>query len=440
MRYERSAWLRFAFRCVWAITLLALSACAATPSSQVARGNDDGSSGRIASILSLTVPPRAVRPLVAIAGFENRSSYASDKLWDTSAQVLSEHLLRMGYFRVVEWERMKRLFDWRELSHLDIVKSPGDLRRAGKILLCKYFISGAVTYFDVSQQSRVSAISKEKIIETSIGVDLLLQDSVTGEYVSSGTGSWTEKQVFSKGRLGTWDPKAADKALSYAVYQALLRLTEKFDRDVARCTVSLPTDSGKGLVDNGGAISSRCRARLSRGKVAVWIAVQNLDEKGRPVSSRNKPGCVAYITGKLIRTGISVVDYGQARGNATVKAKKLLLQGRFKDAVSAVGHIDARFLLAGKILSRAHHISQFATGLRSYDVTIDLRLVDRLTAAVLGAATISDNVTGVDQVSATVDRVRQSFPNLWNEILYQCCSSGGKNSALPIDPMRRLSG
>ena len=61
--------------------------------------------------MTASVPPPIKRELVAIAGFENKSTYSADKLWDTSSQLLASHLIQMGYFRVVEWEKMKQLFD-----------------------------------------------------------------------------------------------------------------------------------------------------------------------------------------------------------------------------------------------------------------------------------------------------------------------------------------
>lgn len=178
-------------------------------------------------------PPQN-RELVAVAGFENKSTYAADKLWDTSSQILSASLLRTNYFRVVEWEKMKQLFDWDTLSHASLVKSPENLRRAQRILLCQYFISGAITYFDVSQHASVSAFSKSKQIDTTVRVDLLLQDAGTGEYLSTGTGEKTIRQTYegglSGGQTGSWDSHSGDKALNAAINQALLELIENFDQ------------------------------------------------------------------------------------------------------------------------------------------------------------------------------------------------------------------
>jgi curli biogenesis system outer membrane secretion channel CsgG len=180
------------------------------------------------------IAPPASRKLVAIAGFENRSTFAADKLWDTCSQLLSSHLIQMGYFRVVEWERMKRLFDWEELSTGSLVESPAHMDKARKILMCEYFISGAVTHFDVSQRSQVSAMSKSKTLVTTIRVDLTLQNARTGEYISAGNGEGLVRQEFkggmSGGQLGTWDPKAADQAITMAIEKALYQLTLQFSR------------------------------------------------------------------------------------------------------------------------------------------------------------------------------------------------------------------
>jgi curli biogenesis system outer membrane secretion channel CsgG len=177
-----------------------------------------------------------MRKLVAIAGFENKSTFGADKLWDTSGQLLTRNLLDMGIFRLVEWERMKQLFDWHELSTNAIVKSPEKRADARKILLTEYFLTGAVTQFDVKQTSEVSALSKRKRYTTSVSVDLQLQDASTGEYLSGATGESTSVQEFSGditgGQTGSWDPKSADQALNAAIRQALDKLVENYRRNV----------------------------------------------------------------------------------------------------------------------------------------------------------------------------------------------------------------
>lgn len=187
----------------------------------------------IAATQSPRIAPPATRSLVAIAGFENRSTYSADKLWDTSAQQLSTHLIKMGYFRVVEWEKMKRHFDWEALSTGSLINNPAHMDKARKILLCEYFISGAVTHFDVRQIAQASAISKKKTIDTRIGVELTLQNAQTGEYIGAGSGKGFVRQEFkgglSGGQMGAWDPHAADSALSDAIEQALYEVTRQFN-------------------------------------------------------------------------------------------------------------------------------------------------------------------------------------------------------------------
>jgi curli biogenesis system outer membrane secretion channel CsgG len=177
------------------------------------------------SVVSHQVPIPKNKKLIAIVGFENKSTYASDKLWETSSRLLYSSLLQAGYFRVVEWERMKQLFDYADLSTSRMLKSPERRVEARKILLCEYFISGAVTFFDVRQRSSVSAMSKKKTIETTVRVDLMLQDSATGEYVAASQGEATERQEFdgglSGGQQGTWDPLSADRALDRAIRSAV---------------------------------------------------------------------------------------------------------------------------------------------------------------------------------------------------------------------------
>jgi hypothetical protein len=75
-------------------------------------------------VASAAPTSRAARPLIAIVGFENKSTYGADKLWDTSGQLVFSNLMEMGTFRVVEWDKMKRLFEWHDLSTNALVKAP----------------------------------------------------------------------------------------------------------------------------------------------------------------------------------------------------------------------------------------------------------------------------------------------------------------------------
>lgn len=172
------------------------------------------------------------RSLVAIAGFENKSTYSADKLWDTSGQLLTTSLLEMGTFRLVEWEKMKQLFDWKALSTNSLVKSPESMAKARKILLCEYFLSGAVTQYNVSVKSEVSAFSKRKVYTTQVRVDLVLQDSATGEYLAAAVGKGEKTQEFkggmSGGETGSWDPATGDAALDEAIKDALKTLVRLY--------------------------------------------------------------------------------------------------------------------------------------------------------------------------------------------------------------------
>lgn len=180
-----------------------------------------------------TLPqPPVDRELVALIGFENRSTYSADKLWETSAELLMSELIKSSYFRVVEWEKMKALFDREVLKNCSLVKDADKRDDARKILLCEYFLSGAVTRFDVTSTGKVGALSKSKSYETTVRVDLLLQDTRSGEYVSQGSGSAKAVTTLSGGpaggQTGTWDPASASDALERAISVALGTLIVDF--------------------------------------------------------------------------------------------------------------------------------------------------------------------------------------------------------------------
>ncbi len=228
---KRRSNIQFAIAILLVALLAALHGCTTMRTD----GTDQADISQAPQIDWAQLPPAPLeKELIAVAGFENRSTYSADRLWDTSSQILASSLLRAGYFRVVEWERMKQLFDWDTLSHASIVKTPENLERARRILLCEYFVSGAITQFNVNQHSQVSAFSKGKQIDTTVRVDLLLQDARSGEYLATGTGSHMVRQTYtggmSGGQTGSWDSHAADQALSAAIELALFELIENFDK------------------------------------------------------------------------------------------------------------------------------------------------------------------------------------------------------------------
>jgi curli biogenesis system outer membrane secretion channel CsgG len=202
------------------VTCLLLAAGLMRPASGIAAGQ--GEAPRVQGTRADS------RPLVAVAGFENKSTYAADKIWDTSAELLTAQLLRSGRFRLVEWQRMKTLFDWDTLSTSDLVKTPEHRGKAQEILLCEYFVSGAITRFDVTTQAKVSAFSKSKNITTTVRVDLTMVDARTGEYVAQGAGQHAHTQTikagFSGGQTGAWDPAAASTSLEQAIALAVGQL------------------------------------------------------------------------------------------------------------------------------------------------------------------------------------------------------------------------
>ena len=180
---------------------------------------------------------RPDRKLVAIVGFENKSTFGADKLWDTSGQLVFSNLMEMGTFRVVEWEKIKRQFDWHDLATNSLVKSPQKMAEAQKILLTEYFVSGAITQYDVKQTSEVSAMSKKKVYTTNVRVDLQIQDAATGEYLGAANGQGSVKQEFSGditgGQTGTWDPRSGDDALNQAIQQALKKLIDNYQKNAS---------------------------------------------------------------------------------------------------------------------------------------------------------------------------------------------------------------
>jgi uncharacterized caspase-like protein/curli biogenesis system outer membrane secretion channel CsgG len=175
---------------------------------------------------------------VAFVGMRNKSIYAADHLWDVASHLLTTRLIEIGYLSVVDWDRMKRDFDPIQLKNASLVSSPEQFLDVKRRLNCDLFLGGAITYYDVSQAGKVSAISKNKTLTTTIRVDLWLQDAETGEFVSAATGSGRATQQFTGGLLGgnigTWDMNIANQALDIAIDDSLIKLLTLYDQRKGR--------------------------------------------------------------------------------------------------------------------------------------------------------------------------------------------------------------
>ena len=173
---------------------------------------------------------RSDRKLVAIVGFENKSTFGADKLWDTSGQLVFSNLMEMGTFRVVEWEKIKRQFDWHDLSTNSLVKSRQD-GQAQKILLTstssqrRHALRRAPT-------SEVSAMSK-KMYTTNVRVD---RCRTRPRANTSAHPTATVNQEFAGditgGQTGTWDTRSGDDALNQAI-QALKKLIDNYQKNAS---------------------------------------------------------------------------------------------------------------------------------------------------------------------------------------------------------------
>ena len=176
--------------------------------------------------------PPSDKRLVAIVGMQNKSIFRSEQLWDMASDILTTRLVEIGYFRVIDWQRMKSQFDSVSLQTASLVSTPGSLVNVRDRLSCDYFLGGAITFYDVAQSGEVSAMSKNKTITTTVRVDLWLQHAQTGEYLSAASGNGQAKQQFSGGLMGgvigTWDFNIANKALTLAIDDGLIKLLKTY--------------------------------------------------------------------------------------------------------------------------------------------------------------------------------------------------------------------
>ncbi|OQX28269.1 MAG: hypothetical protein BWK80_00980 [Desulfobacteraceae bacterium IS3] len=186
--------------------------------------------------------------LVAIVGMENKSIFKAENLWDVASDLLTTRLVEIGYFRTVNWQRVKNDFDPVSLKTSSLVSTPEQLMNVRERLSADYFLGGAITFYDVTQSGDVSAISKTKTITTTVRVDLWLQDAGTGEYMSAASGNGKAQQEFRGGLLGgtigTWDANVANKAMTLAIDDALIKLLKRYQERPIYETPSMPPPQG----------------------------------------------------------------------------------------------------------------------------------------------------------------------------------------------------
>lgn len=172
--------------------------------------------------------------LVAPVGVVNKSIYKAENLWDVATDIMATKLIETGYFRVVNWDIMKRDFNTAKLESATLVNAPDSLEKVQTQLSCDYYIGGSITYYDVSRNQVAEFSKKEKNITTTVRVDLWIQDSITGEYMaaSSATGRVTQTYTggLTGGSIGSWSFAEANKALAMAVNKGVVNLLTQYHR------------------------------------------------------------------------------------------------------------------------------------------------------------------------------------------------------------------
>jgi curli biogenesis system outer membrane secretion channel CsgG len=170
--------------------------------------------------------------VVGIVGVTNTSVFRSDTLWDVASRILTTNLMNMNFFRVRDWERTRSLYGEADLRSSNIATTPDNLRQIRSELDCDLLMGGSVTYYDITEESEISATSKNKKITTSLRVDLWLQDANTGEYVSAASGNGQSMQNYSAGlfggQQGAWTQNAAHRALEVAMNEALIKVLRQY--------------------------------------------------------------------------------------------------------------------------------------------------------------------------------------------------------------------
>ena len=176
------------------------------------------------ALAALAVTPAfAEKPRIAVLAFENK---ADNQWWyhggaEAAQDVFVTELVKSKKFRVIDRERLDALMREKNLSMSGAV-DPSTAVRAGKLLGVKYFLTGAVTEYGVTDASASGfgvSVGKRKFVAA---MNARIIDAETGEIL------WADeaRDSESSGRLrirgvggGVNDQRMFDKVMKPVIME-----------------------------------------------------------------------------------------------------------------------------------------------------------------------------------------------------------------------------
>ncbi len=164
---------------------------------------------------------------VAVLDVANRTKYGARNLSDSAAEILTSELLRSGDFVVIERQRLDEILKEMQIQLSDLSDS-GTAVQVGKLLNCKYLLTGTISNFGVKTEGVDLVVSKKKkqTVKVEVDIRMINVESAQVVYSAYGRGEATKTVSSSLGIGGTggYDETLAGECMRGALGNAVQAL------------------------------------------------------------------------------------------------------------------------------------------------------------------------------------------------------------------------
>ncbi|MBN2895843.1 MAG: hypothetical protein JXK05_08160 [Campylobacterales bacterium] len=231
---------------------------------------------------------------------------------------LSIALKQSNCFRVVDWNHLSDVIARHQLEWSDIVNNGESRRKLQKILAVDYFLLSSINSYSSDTEYANSAFSKEKKQNVSIGIDMILKNALTNEYITTvstqGFASKVVEQSLGFGAGANSSEKVSNLALERAIEDGIKNLTKQSLKRVA-----LTSDGeDEGIVNDIdiGNISKSMEALVAQSSSdhcpGKWVTASGYStmEKGM-YQAKKRATMDAYRTAVSIGSGVKIDSFSR---------------------------------------------------------------------------------------------------------------------------------
>lgn len=168
---------------------------------------------------------------IAIAEFSNSTPYGQRRLGEGISSILMTELAKADRFILIERKNLEDVADEIKLSMTGLTENAvEELQLIG----AEYLLMGDVTKFAVSTEGKSTLVSKKKVQQADVSVDMRMVDVSTGQILLSETGSGTAtketKQVLGQGSSAGYDEALEQDAFRSSVVSLVDKIVKTLDQ------------------------------------------------------------------------------------------------------------------------------------------------------------------------------------------------------------------